>query len=229
MTRPISLSIVEKDGSRTAVSVHVQEVLLAGYTGRNRDDVLAHIRELQRIDIAPPPHVPMVYSIDPELLTHDGTVSVNAEQTSGEVEFYLVPSSQGLLVGVASDHTDRNQEAIDVASSKRLCRHPVSREVWRYDDIRDHWDAIELRSRAVVDGKPQSYQDGRLDAFMTVDALVHELACQGHRDLEGRILFGGTIPTTDGFVYASRFEAELHDPLLRRTLTCAYDVELQGQ
>lgn len=223
----ISLSVVEKDGSRTPISLEVQEILLAGYTGRDRAEVLKHIGELQQLGVAPPPQVPMVYVIEPELITVDGIVSVKADQTSGEVEFCLAPSPLGLLVGVASDHTDREQEAIDVTASKRLCPHPVSREVWRYDDIRDHWDSIQVRSWAVSGDTRQAYQDGRLDAFMSVDALLSELARQGHGDLEGRIVFGGTLPTTDGFIFAHRFEAQLHDPLLGRTLTCAYDVSIE--
>ena len=41
-----------------------------------------------------------------------------------------------------------------------------------------------------------------------------------------KLIFGGTLPTIGGFNFGQRFEVELHDPVLDRSLTCAYDVIL---
>ncbi len=38
-------------------------------------------------------------------------------------------------------------------------------------------------------------------------------------------MFCGTIPTLQGLKPAARFEVELEDPVLGRTLTHAYDIE----
>jgi hypothetical protein len=115
-----------------------------------------------------------------------------------------------------------------VDESKRMCPKAVSREVWRYDDLQDHWDQVEIRSWVTDRGQRQLYQEGRLDVFLAVDDLLAELRAAGHADLDETIVFGGTLPTHGGVVYGQRFEVELRDPVLDRRLTCAYDVLLPG-
>jgi hypothetical protein len=221
---------LEVDG-RTAqwtVTLSLSEVLLAGYTGRNRDSVLRHIDELRELGVAAPPRVPMVYVVQPDLVTTESHIVVAGNQTSGEVEFFLAQSDHGLLVGVGSDHTDRNAEAIDVAESKRLCPKIVSRRIWLYEDVSDHWDKIEIRSWVTVAGQHRQYQAGRLSEFMSVQDLLTELRGAGYADLRGRLVFGGTIPALSGFLYGERFECALDDPVLGRTLRCAYEVSMRG-
>ena len=224
----LALTVVEKDGRSSPASFRVQQVLLAGYTGRDRAKVTEHIDELTKLGVAPPERVPMVYIVPPELLSTEPKMTVAGPETSGEVEFYLVPTADGLLVGVGSDHTDRKEEAIDVAASKVLCSKVLSRQVWRYDDLQDHWDRIEIRSWVTDDAGRHPYQDGRLDSFMIVENILRELAGAGYNDLDERVIFGGTLPTLGGFVYGRRFEAELRDPVLERSLTCDYDVVLRA-
>src|SRR5437588_13011976 len=64
----LDLTIAERAGEVTALSIDVEQVLLSGYTGRDRAHVLEHIQELERLGIAPPPRVPMVYEVPAELL-----------------------------------------------------------------------------------------------------------------------------------------------------------------
>src|SRR5947207_344704 len=113
--------------------------------------------------------------VPPELITTDPVLRVSGLETSGEAELYLLPTPEGLLVGVGSDHTDRAHEAINVDESKRMCPKAVSREVWRYDDLKDHWDQVEIRSWVTDHSQRQLYQEGRLDVFLTVDDLLAEL------------------------------------------------------
>jgi hypothetical protein len=224
--KEIEVEVVERDGRSQPARFQVQQVLLAGYTGRDQAKVREHIHELEALGVAPPPRVPMVYVVEPELLTTGASLVVSGPETSGEAEFYLIPSDQGLLVGVGSDHTDRKHEAIDVAESKTLCPKAISRQVWRYDDLKDHWDQLEIRAWVTNNGERQLYQDGRLDAFLTVEDVLAELAKAGHADLTQRLVFGGTLATLSGFVYGQHFETQLRDPVLNRTLTCAYNIVL---
>jgi len=206
------------------VSLPIDEVLLAGYTGRDRASVLEHIHELESLGVAPPPRVPMVYVVDPGLLTTDDRIVVRSSRTSGEVEFFLIPTSDGLLVGLGSDHTDREHEAIDVAASKSLCPKVISREVWRLADVADHWDDLEIGAWATVDGKRRVYQEGTLASFLRVDDLLDEVRGAGHKALERRLIFGGTLAVSGGFAYADRFECRLRDPVLERALSLRYVV-----
>jgi len=221
--KKLTFSILETDGRQTSIIVPIQEILLAGYTGRDRAKVLEHIRELAVLGVAPPEQVPMVYIVPAELATMDPLIAVGGPETSGEAEFYLVPTANGLLVGIGSDHTDRKQEAVDVAASKALCPKALSPEVWRYDSVRGHWDQLEIRSWVTDQNGRRLYQQGRLDTLLAVEDILAEIARLGHQ-LEGRIVFGGTLPTIGDLTYGGRFTAELRDPVLGRSIRCAYDV-----
>jgi hypothetical protein len=220
----LQLLVVGADGSQERVGVSVRQVLLAGYTGRDRTGVLEHIRELEDLGVRPPERIPMIYDVPPSLVGADERLLASSDQTSGEVEFYLVHGPDGLLVGVGSDHTDRKVEADDVAASKSLCAKVISPDVWRLQDVQDHWDQLEIRAWASKDGQRQLYQDGRLDALLPVEDILAELNQAGYADLRHTLVFGGTIPTLGGFIFSTRFEAELRDPVLQRSLHCAYDV-----
>src|SRR5215211_6347619 len=103
----VALSVVTAEGRPRPADIAVEGVILAGYTGRDREKVLHHIEELKALGVAPPPRVPMFYPVDAGLLTTGERIQVQRAETSGEVEVYLVADRQGLLVGIGSDHTDR--------------------------------------------------------------------------------------------------------------------------
>jgi hypothetical protein len=227
VTRTLQVSVDEVDGRTTMVTVPVDGVLLLGYTGRDRASVLEHIRELEALGVAPPARIPAIFSVDADLVTTRTRLLVSAPRTSGEAEFYLLPSPDGWLVGVGSDHTDRQHEAIDVAASKALCDKVISSQVWRLSDVQAHWDVLELRAWSTDGRGRQLYQEGQLVSLMGVGALLAELR-QAGLDADSRVIFGGTLPTIGGLSYGARFAAELSDPILQRQLTCAYDVVVEG-
>ena len=223
MTRTLHMSLCNADGRGREVAVPVDQVLLVGYSGRNRELVAEHIRELERLGVTPPASVPAIFTVAPELLTDQSTMTVGTLETSGEAEFFLLDSADGWLVGVGSDHTDRAHEAVDVAASKSLCGKVVSRDVWHLDEVQGHWDALELRAWATDGHGRRLYQDGRLQTLLDPPELMAEVERAGY-DTVRRLIFGGTLPTIGGVVFGGRFEAELHDPILDRKLRCAYDV-----
>jgi hypothetical protein len=190
---------------------------------------MEHVHELETLGVAPPPRIPMVFVVDPDLLTTHAHIEVSEEQTSGEAEFYLIQSGDGLLVGVGSDHTDRKHEAIDVAASKGMCPKVLSTAVWRFQDVEDHWDQLQLRAWVTNGDERRLYQSGQLSEFVSVDALLAELRSAGHADNPRRVIFGGTLPLIGGFAFSSVFEAELHDPVHSRRLDCGYEIRNSSQ
>ncbi len=72
------------------------------------------------------------------------------------------------------------------------------------------------------------YQEGRLEAFLRVDELLAKVRQADYSELDGREIFDGTLQTIGGLTYGRRFEAELHDRNLKRTVRCAYDVTVSG-
>ena len=227
MTASLQLSLCETDGRVQAIEAAIDQVLLVGYSGRDRAAVLEHIHELELLGVRPPERVPTIYPVRSELLTTESRLVLDTAETSGEAEFFFLGSAYGWLVGVGSDHTDRRCEAIDVAASKSRCGKVLSREVWRLSALEAHWDRLELRAWTTDAGGRRPYQQGRLETLLPVPQLIAEVERSGFAT-ERRLIFGGTLPTLGGFAFGSHFEVELLDPVLQRQLRCAYSVVVRS-
>lgn len=223
MTQQLRLLLCQTDGRSLPLEVKIDQVILVGYSGRDRAAVLAHIHELERLGVAPPPAVPAVYTVPPPLVTTGDKLVVASAETSGEAEFVLVPGPDGLLIGAGSDHTDRAHEVIDVAESKSLCGKVISREVWPLQALEPHWDQLELRAWTTDGIDRRLYQEGLLATLLTPEQLLDEVHGAGTSTSQA-LVFSGTLPTIGGVAFGSHFEVELHDPVLQRRLRCAYKV-----
>lgn len=200
-------------------------VLLAGYTGRDQDAVRAHVDELAAHGIAAPGTIPAVYPVPPTRLTTSRRIAVHGERTAGEAEFLLVRHEGRVLVGVGSDHTDRELEEHSIVKSKQTCDKPVNEVLWELDELADHWDELTLRGEVYGDAGWETYQDGSVASMLTPKDI---LAVVGER-VEGvadAAVFSGTLPLIGGeFRYGPRFRATLADPVLDRQLVCEYEVQ----
>jgi hypothetical protein len=198
--------------------VNVKELVIAGWTGRDEAALHKHIKELEEIGVKPPKSTPIFYRVSAHLLTNENEIQVSGPDTSGEVEFVLFSTSDGLKVAVGSDHTDRKAETIGVSLSKQLCAKPVSRAMWRYAEVKPHWDKLVLRAWA--DGK--LYQEGPVSAMRSPEDLM-----QRYGKLPvGHAMFGGTLAAQGGIRPAARFRMELEDPVLKRKLEHEYAVKV---
>ena len=135
----------------------VREVIVAGWAGRDAAGVQHHIDELAALGVAPPSDVPLFYRVGHEILSTAPVIDVLGSQTSGEVEPVLLRTQSDLLVGVGSDHTDRESEAYSVALSKQVCPKVSGRAFWRFADVEDRWDEVVLRS---FTAERTPYQEG---------------------------------------------------------------------
>jgi len=104
-----------------------------------------------------------------------------------------------------------------VSLSKQLCEKPVSKDSWRYDEVRPHWDRLMLRSWA----DETLYQEGPVTAMRAPEELL-----QKYGGLKaGSAMFCGTLAALGGIRPAKKFAIELEDPVLGRKLRHAYWVE----
>jgi len=142
-----------------------QELVIAGWTGRDEAALKKHIRELEEIGVRPPKTTPIFYRVSADLLTFASVIQVSGPDTSGEVEFVLMQTGSGLMVTVGSDHTDRKAETINVSLSKQLCAKPVSPQSWRYEEVKPHWEKPILRSYIPEGGQKVLYQEGQVNAM----------------------------------------------------------------
>src|SRR5262245_37745185 len=99
----------------------IDELVIAGWTGRDEAALKKQIRELEEIGVKPPKTTPIYYRVAASLLVFSDQIQVSGPDTSGEVEFVLMQTPGGLRVAVGSDHTDRKAETIGVSLSKQLC------------------------------------------------------------------------------------------------------------
>ncbi|WP_035995505.1 DUF2848 domain-containing protein [Bradyrhizobium sp. WSM1253] len=205
-------------------TVTINQCVIAGWTGRDRVALEAHIAELEKIGVRRPGSVPIFYRVSASRLSTAETIEVIGKSSSGEAEFVLLQSGGRLWVGVGSDHTDREAEAIGVTFSKQMCDKPIAGEFWAYDDVRKHWDNLILRSYAVNDGNRVLYQEGALSVIRSPEELIALYAASGTL-CEGTLMFCGTLAVHGEIRPAQRFELELSDPQLRRSIRKAYQVE----
>jgi hypothetical protein len=215
--------LIESRAGIRPLSLRVANLVIAGWTGRNREAMEHHIAELEALGVKRPPQTPMFYRVSASRLSVADEIQCLGGASSGEVEFVLFSTPGGLYVGVGSDHTDREAETAGVSLSKQMCDKPVGGTVWPYDEVKDHWDQLIVRSHAVIDGERVLYQEGPVAGMLSAETLMAGYSETGRLE-PGTAMFGGTHPAIGGIRPATRFECELWDPVLNRGLSCAYDV-----
>lgn len=203
----------------------IHSLVVAGWTGRDVAALERHIRELEAIGVKRPKSTPIFYRNAASLLTTADTIEVLGEYSSGEIEYVIYAIDGDLLVGLGSDHTDRKAETINVSLSKQMCAKPVSRKTWKLSDVTPHWDQLILRSHAVIDGARMLYQEGSVASMRTPEELIR-LYTGGGKLKPGTSMFCGTLAVHGGIKPATRFEMELHDPVLGRSIVHAYAIEI---
>jgi hypothetical protein len=223
----LNLEIVTGDSSLSK-PFEIHRVVNAGYVGRNRKAVQAHIDELKQLGVPAPPRVPMVFPVLCDILTTNSHIEVVGDATSGEAEFVLIFDSNEVFVGVGSDHTDRELETYSLVKSKQICANVLSVQVWPYAEVESVWDELVLRSW--VKPTPTSelvlYQEAALATIISPSNLIDLVKSQLiDENLNGMVIFSGTVPLlTHETIYGAQFSAELFDPHYNRKLTCSYRV-----
>ncbi len=202
--------------------IEIKRLVVAGWTGRDKAAVEHHIAELAAIGVKRPRSVPCFYRLGANLLTTAGELEVVGENSSGEVEFVLISAPDAVYVGVGSDHTDRKVEAYGVTVSKQMCPKPLGRELWRLAEVEAHWDSLILRSHVTREGKRRVYQEGPVSRMLAPSELLARFPDSPGSLPTGTAMFCGTLPVQGEIGGGERFEIELHDPAMSRSLKHAY-------
>jgi hypothetical protein len=214
---------IDAQDTTTPLTLSIDQAVIAGWTGRDPVARDKHIAELEAIGIARPATTPIYYRVSARRLTTEDSIEVCGGDSSGEVEFVLIGWQGRIFVGLGSDHTDRKVESYSVTVSKQMCDKVMASVLWELEDVIGHWDQMILRSFAWIGGKRELYQEGTLDAMLSVSELIAR-GFEGGRLPDGCAMFGGTFAAKGGIRPASRFEFELEDPVLKRSIHHAYDV-----
>jgi len=211
-----------REGSKTR-PIALRTAIIAGWTGRDAVAREKHIAELEALGVARPSTTPIYYRVSASRLTMAPRIEAVGENSSGEVEIVLIRDAGDLWVGVGSDHTDRKVETYNVTVAKQICDKPIAPELWAFEDVRDHWDSLMLRSWIEEGGEARLYQEGAVAALLRPDAIVAGFAPKGEL-AEGTAMFCGTLAVRGGIRPSSRFSFELVDPIRNRRIAHAYDI-----
>lgn len=215
-SQPLRFRFAAGDGELVS---EPQVVVVAGYTGRDRAAVLRHVRELEEQGVPPPPAVPAFYAVSPQLVTQGRKLITAETATSGEAEVALVVHQGDVFVTVASDHTDREAERVDVCLSKRACHKVVASCIWRLSEVAGHWDSLRLRSWL---GEGTLYQDGVLGSLLSPTQLLDAIPWK--KVATDFVVLCGTLPAIGGIRPSPLFRAELSDAVAGRRIELEYEV-----
>jgi hypothetical protein len=212
-------------GGRSQKSqVSIETGIIAGWTGRNQEGIRKHILELEELGVKAPRVTPTYYRVSVSRFTLSPSIEVIGGASSGEVEFVLLTHEGRLWVGLGSDHTDREVETYDVTVSKQLCDKPIAPVFWAFDDLADHWESLSLKSFIIEDGERRLYQECKVTQMLDPHVLMSMYRLDGKGLPQNAAMFCGTSPAIGGIRPAGRFEMELHDPVLGRTISHGYDI-----
>ncbi|MFJ7934191.1 DUF2848 domain-containing protein [Sporosarcina sp. NPDC096371] len=222
MENKLILNIQDSDRK---LELSVKNIFNAGYAGVNQEKVQAHIDELSELGVKIPSTIPTLYPVSNQLATYSDTIQVQHQETSGEIEYVVIWSNNTMYVTVGSDHTDRKLETFSVAMSKQACPNILAQEVWKFEDVANHWDQIELTCWIKSNGKEELYQKGTCGDLMSPKALIENFE-EMEINRDGNVFYSGTIGTVgSSLAYGDEYVIEMKDPVLDRVITHHYRLE----
>ena len=243
MQNLVELSVHGKDGSLNRRSVSVKSLNLARHCGRNIE-ATTKVLDSFRAQGYQVHGNPSICRKSRYLLTTENEIEVQGPQTSGEVEMVAIVDGGDVLVTVGSDHDDRTVESMwtdalgyvyDTAKIKQMGPCVMAPDAWYYDDVKDHWDQLRLKSWVTVDGKKLLYQDFDISHLLT---LEYQFENTPRLKEDGTVLFCGTgdvltnLPQDiygfqqhfKGLKFFPDFHYEVYDPVLKRGIPHHYDI-----
>jgi hypothetical protein len=214
------------DGAERELQMDVQNIFNAGYAGKNQKLVQEHIDELAKVGVPAPSTTPTLYPIANYLLTTSEKIQVQHNQTSGEIEYVLLWIDGELYATVGSDHTDRNLENYSVPKSKQACPNIVPTKVWKFEEVKDHWDSLELECWITKNGEKQLYQKGKCGDLMS--KVEWETTFNERKvSKDGNVFFSATVNTVgNALIFGDLYEFSITDPVLNRKIVHQYEVEV---
>jgi Protein of unknown function (DUF2848) len=225
----LNFTVVDSAGSHP-LPLDIVRCYNLGFTMRDAEKMQRHLEECYALGVKELicDRPPLVMPISPWAVLTDTKVAVQRPKTSGEVEIVTVADADATVyVGVGSDHTDRPLENLDIPWAKQVAPNIVAPTLWRWDEVRDHWDQVRMSCTVVDKGETVEYQDASVAEFWTPAEML-----RGVRDsvvpVPGAIiLFSGTVVTLEEKLrFAESWTLRMTDPVLGREITHTYEVEV---
>jgi hypothetical protein len=204
-----------------------QNLIVMGFTPRDEKVLNELFTALRKIGGVIPDKTPMTYPLSTELLTTKKDIYVVGNDTNGEVEYLIVSFNGEIYIGVGSDHADKNIESFHIHKSKQLCAKHMCKEVWKWTEVKDHWDNLVLESRYTVNGVEELYQKNIAEVMLRPETIIQTVEDYYHQKLSDFdcVIFSGSIPTLNGFRFGEHFQYSLYDPIMNRKISSEYSIK----
>mgnify|MGYP000066756173 FL=1 len=218
----MEITIRRADGTSCVMTPDIKKLIVVGFSGCDKEKTMEHIHELEKAGVKCPEDVPVVYECDPQIITQKQEISVVGDKTSGEAEYLVLIQDGKTYIGIGSDHTDRDLEAVSIHKSKQLCLKPCSKEFWPYEDVKDHFESLRIQSRQIVKGTDEEYQDGHVSDMLPLEDILNKVAEETVP--EQCLIYTGTVPLKNGFRFGEEFSCSLKDEKLGRSISLSYKI-----
>ena len=182
MENQLQFEVKSIDGTIESRSVNVRKLCLGRHCGRDMETTRKAL-DAKRAEGFRVHGNPNVCRKGRYLLTNENVIEVQGPQTSGEVEVVAIMDRGEVLISVGSDHVDRTIEIMwtdalgkvyDSAKSKQMAPAVVARDAWRYEDVKDHWDQLNLKTYIALD-----YQEDCVPGFFSRNIGGSRIPFQG--------------------------------------------------
>ncbi len=206
------------------LEAELKSLMVVGFSGKDVEKTMEHIHELEKEGVKCPSEVPVPYRCDPQIVTRKPVIDVIGGKTSGEAEYLILCHEGKFYIGIGSDHTDRDMEAVSIHKSKQVCLKPCSKVFWDYEEIKDHLPELRLVSTQIENGREIEYQNGVAGDLLPFDTIVEKV--KNEVPLEDCLIYTGTVPLLQGFRFGEQFTAKLIDDVLGRELSISYGIHV---
>lgn len=160
------------------------------------------------------------------LITQDDAIEVLGGNTAGEVEFVLFVSNGEIFVTLGSDHADRRLEMLQSdLLAKQVCAKPIAKQAWRYDDVYENWDKLQMKSETFSDGVWHCSQQSCVDALLHPNDIMKEIRSRSLPLEDGCVYYCGTVSLEGGkFWYGDKYRITLSLPNSDLAIKHEYDI-----
>ena len=148
-------------------------------------------------------------------LTTSPEIQVLGDDTIAQAAILLTAAGAGMLIGIASNHKSIYQE------NPQLFSKPISRQVWRFQQVADHWENLLLK---LTGEKGEIIQIGKLAEFAPIDEII-TLIASNHSSLEkGAAVLCVGLPIIKSGKPSSSYSLKLSDEEKNQVLELNYQV-----
>ena len=158
---------------------------------------------------------PSVSRITNDRLTTAPEIQVLGGDMIAQAAIVLIAASAGMLIGIASNHMCIHQE------DPQLFSKPISRQVWRFQHVADHWEYLSIQLSC---GTGEMIQNGKLAEFAPIDEIIPLISSDQSSLQHGTAVFCVGLPMLKSGKSSSSYSLKLFDQEKDQILELDYQV-----